>query len=106
MWKINELYFSTSTGVPQGDVMTADEFTFHLTRVSKKEHQDHSYVRTHFVPQVISHYHCYPRDISTLNVNIECTDDLTSISKYPLILDQTERDLPPKLNSKNLNFNK
>lgn len=51
--------FTTNTGVPQGDGINVNEFTLYLVRALKKEHQGHSYARTHIVSQVISYNHCY-----------------------------------------------
>ena len=51
--------FTTNTGVPQGDGIHVNKFTLYLARALKKEHQGHSYARTHLVPQVISYNHCY-----------------------------------------------
>ena len=58
--------FATNKGVPQGDGMSVNKFTLYQAQALKKEHKDHSYARTHLVPQVISDNHFHPIVITVI----------------------------------------
>lgn len=76
-------FFKTDTGAPQGDCMSANEFTFYLAKTLETRHEDHNYCKsTNAVP-----YHLQEHNYTTvrpdkrhININLEYADDISMIT--------------------------
>ena len=97
--------FDTNTGVPQGDGLSANEFTYYLAKTLQPKHDDHNYCKLHPVPTNVLHDHAYSRKCSNFTINMEYADDLTAVSTNPLLVEQIKRDIPPKLGQRGLTIN-
>ena len=79
----------TDTGVPQGDGLSANEFTFYLAKaLSSSPHQDHPYCNSQpQAPKYISTEHCYAKPINKMiYINQEYADDISFISSNPNLI--------------------
>ena len=96
------------TGVPQGDGLSANEFTFYLAKgLSSSPHQDHPYCNSQpQAPKYISTEHCYAKPINkTIYINQEYADDISIISSNPNLINYNKNILPTKLENRNLTIN-
>ena len=101
-------FFKTDTGVPQGDGLSANQFTYYLAKtLSSIPHNDHEYIEQQpQAPKHITSDHCYSKSTSNLiNINQEYADDISIISSNPNIIAYNEMTLPTKLSLRNLTIN-
>ena len=69
--------FETETGVPQGDCVSANLFTFYFAKaLDSNEHDGHNYCSTIVKPPAyITNDHQYAYINDEINLNIEYADD-------------------------------
>ena len=74
--------FETDTGVPQGDCVSANLFTFYLAKaLDSNKHDDHDYCSTIVKPLAhITNDHQYAYIDDDINLNMEYADDMSHIS--------------------------
>ena len=92
-------FFETDTGVPQGDGLSANQFTYYLAKaLSFSPHQDHSYYSLQpQTPKQITLEHHYLKPINkTININQEDADDISFISSNPNEIKHNKNILPAK----------
>ena len=95
-------YFTTDTGVPQRDCMSANEFTFYLAKtINKRIHIDHNYfknVNSSEIPKPMQeHCYCQIPLKQHLTLNLEYADDITEITTNPERVKKTKESLPKTL---------
>ena len=81
-------YFKTDTGAPQGDCLSANEFTFYLAKTLSEENGNDE------APPP-----------NGLHINMEYADDITEICDDYSRIESIKRDLPGKLHNRNLHIN-
>ena len=74
--------YETDTGVPQGDCVSANLFTFYLAKaLGSNKHDDHDYSSTIVKPPAhITNDHQYAYINDEINLNMEYADDMSHIS--------------------------
>ena len=74
--------FETGNGVPQGDCVSANLFTFYLAKaLDSNKHDDHNYCSTIVKPPVhITNDHQFAYINDEINLNMEYADDMSHIS--------------------------
>ena len=102
--------FETDTGVPQGDSLSANQFTYYLAKALKidnKHHNDHDYTSyTQALAKQISTEHNYTRSIcNTIDINQEYADDISIITTNPNTIKYSKQHLPTLLSLRNLQIN-
>ena len=99
--------FETDTGVPQGDCVSANLFTFYLAKaLDSNEHDDHDYCSTIVKPPahiINDHQYAYIND--EINLNMEYADDMSHISSDMRNIEYAKKTLPSKLSSWDLIMN-
>ena len=100
--------FTTDTGVPQGDGLSANEFTFYLSKaLYNLKHEDHNYNPKIFkTPAHVlhDHFYCKPTN-SEININMEYADDISFLTTDINTIEHTKLILPEKLLARNLHIN-
>ena len=91
--------FETDTGVPQGDCVSANLFTFYLAKaLGSNKHDDHDYSSTIVKPPAhITNDHQYAYINDKINGNMEYADDMSHISSYMRNIEYVKKTLPSKL---------
>ena len=81
-WNEKSDAFETDTGVPQGDCVSANLFTFYLAKaLDSNKHDDHDYCSTIVKPLAhITNDHQYAYIDDDINLNMEYADDMSHIS--------------------------
>ena len=99
--------FETDTGVPQGDCVSANLFTFYLAKaLDSNKHDDHNYYSTIVKPPVhITNDHQYAYINDEINLNMEYADDMSHISSDMRNIEYAKKMLPSKLISWDLIMN-
>ena len=99
--------FETDTGVPQGDCMSANLFTFYFSKaVGSKKHDDHDYCSTIVKPPAhITNDHQYAYINDEINLNMKYADDMSHISSDMRNIEYAKKMLPSKLISWDLIMN-
>ena len=99
--------FETDTGVPQGDCVSANLFTFYLAKaLDSNKHDDHNYCSTIVKPPVhITNDHQFAYINDEINLNMEYADDMSHISSDMRNIEYAEKTLPSKLSSWDLIMN-
>ena len=103
--------FSTNTGVPQGDSLSANQFTFYLARTLADQpipHNDHNYTSyTNDLNKQIQKEHSYYKPPSTkyLDINQEYADDMSIIATSKIPIQKSKMILPQKLKTNDLMMN-
>ena len=99
----------TNTGVPQGDGLSANEFTFYLAKALKvdmKTSDEHSYALPSRHPTMPSE-HSYAKQVKDeFTVNLQYADDISIATTNPLTIDYVKNTIPAKLKESHLNLNK
>ena len=102
--------FKTNTGVPQGDSLSANEFTFYLAKaleVESSKHVDHDYtsyeIDTQKTVQHDHNYHSKPND--TITIDQEYADDMSTMTTNSNIVASKKQTLPKKLDKRDLMVN-
>ena len=74
--------FETDNGVPQGDCVSANLFTFYLAKVlDSNKHDNHDYCSTIVkLPAHITNDHQYAYINDETNLNMEYADDMSHVS--------------------------
>ena len=103
-------FFKTDTGAPQGDCLSAIEFTFYLAKTLQEKPMiegDHTYCKQE--PQILEQHieeHNYSHiRRKHIDINQEYADDISEITSDPNIVKHIKQTLPPKLKARNLNIN-
>ena len=93
--------FETDTGVPQGDCVSANLFTFYLAKaLGSNKHDDHDYCSTIVKPlSHITNDHQYAYINDEINLNVEYVDDMSHILSDMRNIEYTKKTLPSKLSS-------
>ena len=91
--------FETDNGVPQGDCVSANLFTFYLAKaLGSNKHDDHDYSSTIVKPPAhITNDHQYAYINDKINGNMEYADDMSHISSYMRNIEYAKKTLPSKL---------
>ena len=99
--------FETDTGVPQGDCVSANLFTFYLAKaLASNKHDNHDYCSTKVKPPPhITNDHQYQYINDEINLNMEYTDDMSHISSDIRNIEYAKKMLPSKLSSWDLIMN-
>ena len=99
--------FETDTGVPQGDCVSANLFTFYLAKaLGSNKHDDHDYSSTIVKPPAhITNDHQYAYINDEINLNMEYADDMSHISSDMRNIEYAKKTLPSKLSSWDLIMN-
>ena len=99
--------FETDTGVPQGDCLSANCFTFYLAKaILSTDHNDHDYCAQIAKPPThIASDHAYAYHNEEADINMEYADDLSQLSTDPRSIEHTKNVLPTKLEKWNLTIN-
>ena len=81
-WNEKSDAFKTDTGVPQGDCVSTNLFTFYLAKaLDSNKLDDHNYCSTIVKPLAyITNDHQYAYINDEINLNMECADDMSHIS--------------------------
>ena len=97
-------FFSTDIGVPQGDGLSANEFTLYLSNaLYKQEQNDHN--KDIFRPRFLLE-HNYAKYIDQhIRINQEYADDMSIITTDPHTISNIKDKVRPKLEIRNLNIN-
>ena len=99
--------FETDIGVPQGDCVSANLFTFYLAKaLDSNKHDDHNYCSTIVKPPVhITNDHQYAYINDEINLNMEYADDMSHILSDIRNIEYAKKTLPSKLSSWDLIMN-
>ena len=101
--------FATNTGVPQGDSLSANQFTVYLARTLEETpaHIDHNYTSyANDMRKILQHDHTYSRKPNNaITLNQEYADDISIITTNPNIIYNKKITLPPKLSKRDLIIN-
>ena len=99
--------FETDTGVPQGDCVSTNLFTFYLVKaLDSNKHGDHDYCRTIVKPPAhITNDYQYAYINDEINLNIKSVDDMSHISSNMRNIEYAKKTLPSKLSSWDLIMN-
>ena len=93
-------FFKTDTGVPQGDGLSANQFTLYLANTLKniqRNENDYAIQQPLTLAQIISE-HCYTKPINDeINIVQEYADDMSSITTNPTIIEYKKKNLPANL---------
>ena len=97
----------TNTGVPQGDGLSANEFTFYLACAMTEPQchtNEHCYAGK---PQTLPfNDHTYSKKIEDeFTINMQYADDISIATSNPLTIDYAKLTLPPKLSQNHLYIN-
>jgi hypothetical protein len=108
-------YFKTDTGAPQGDCLSAIEFTFYLAKTLKQKEStdnnhsknDHTYCKqqAQVLEQHLEEHNYSQIRKEHIDIKQEYADDISKITSDPNIIKHTKETLPPKLRERNLNAN-
>ena len=83
-------FFKTDTGVPQGDGLSANQFTLYLANTLKniqRNENDYAIQQPLTLTQIMSE-HCYTKPINDeINIDQEYADDMSSITTNPTIIE-------------------
>ena len=93
-------YFKTDIGAPQGDCLSANEFTFYLAKTMNDEDEDQENQTINEPPTLEIR-----NDTDELDINMEYADDITEITDDYSLIESIKRDLPGKLEKRNLHIN-
>ena len=99
--------FGTNTGVPQGDSLSANEFTFYLGRTLPENLSQtlNNQQPLQLIP-ALQNDHAYSKQPdNSYNVNQEYADDMSFLSTSQNNIEYIKHILPPKLLSRNLKVN-
>ena len=93
--------FETDTGVPRGDCVSANLFTFYFSKaLDSNEHDDHDYCRTIVKPPAdITNDHQYAYINGEINLNMKYVDNMNHISSHVRNIEFAKKTLPSKLSS-------
>lgn len=80
-------FFATDTGAPQGDCLSAVQFTYYLAK-TLEEHQNHSVPAT-----------------EGISLDVQYADDISLITTNKALLEQTKENLPEILTNRELKVN-
>ena len=83
-------FFKTDTGVPQGDGLSANQFTLYLANTQKNiQRNENDYaIQQPLTPTKIRSEHCYTKPINDeINIYQEYSDDISSITTNPTIIE-------------------
>ena len=99
--------FETDIGVPQGDCVSANLFTFYLAKaLDSNKHDDHDCCSTIVKPLAhITNDHQYAYIDDDINLNMEYADDMSHISSDMRNIEYAKKMLPSKLISWDLIMN-
>ena len=99
--------FVTDTGVPQGDCLSANFFTYYLAKaLTNEEHNDHDYCNDIAKPPAhIEYDHAYAYKNEEININMEYADDMNQISTDLRNIEHAKKSLPTKLGQWDLVIN-
>ena len=86
-------FFSTDTGVPQGDAFSANQFTFYLAKTLEEpiRHNEHDYTD--------------PPDNKVINIKMQYADDITGINSSHELIKANEDQMTGKLGERGLCVN-
>ena len=108
--KAESEHFTTDTGAPQGDCLSAIEFTLYLAKTlekTKDNKQDHNYHNEQEPPRAQNkkehNYNLLKENI--VEINQEYADDISTVTTSQEIVQKLKKDLPPKLEQRNLHCN-
>ena len=92
-------FFKTDTGVPQGDGLSANQFTLYLANTLKniqRNENDYAIQQPLTLTQIMSE-HCYTKSINDeINIDQEYADDMSSITTNPTIIEYKKKILTCK----------
>ena len=102
--------FKTDTGIPQGDGLSANQFTFYLAKVLNPgtPHQDHNYAKLTDIRTTtqITTEHNYSTSIKNkFDINQEYADDISILITNPNTIAFNKKYLPTILAKRNLQIN-
>ena len=88
--------FKTNTGVPQGDSLSADQFTFYLAKALQNQNTpqiDHDYTsyNTQLIKTIIQEHNYSKSQNNSVNINQEYADDISVLTTTLMAL------IPPAL---------
>ena len=91
--------FETDIGVPQGDCVSANLFTFYLAKaLDSNKHGNHGYCSTILKsPAHITNDHQYAYINNEVNLNMEYTDDMSHISSDMKNIEYTKKNATIKI---------
>lgn len=104
-------FFPTDTGAPQGDCLSAIEFTFYLAETLKRNEkiakEDHTYCTKEEQPRsMIYTEHSYTKvKKEHIEINQEYADDISQITTNKNTIQKIKNELPKTLNERNLKCN-
>ena len=100
--------FEADTGVPQGDCVIANLFTFYLAKtLGSNKQDDHDYCSTIVKPPAhITNDHQYAYINDEINLNMEYADDMSHILSDMRNIEYAKKTLPLKLSSCDLIMSK
>ena len=95
------------TGVPQGDCVSTNLFTFYLAKaLDSNEHDDHDYCSTVVKPPAhVTNDHQYAYTNDEINLNTEYAGDMSHISSDMRNIKYAKKTLTSKLSSWDLIMN-
>ena len=97
--------FETDTGVPQGDCVWANLFTFYLAKaLDSNKHDDHDYCSTIIKPPAHinnNHQYAYIND----KINLKIADNMSHVLSDMRNIEYAKKTLPLKLSSCDLIMN-
>ena len=99
--------FQTNTGVPQGDSLSANQFTFYLAKalqIENKTQNDHDYTSYNTqTRKIISLDHNYSKQQNnSINIDQEYADDISVITTNINTINYKKNSLPTILEKRNL----
>ena len=99
--------FETDTGVPQGDCVSTNLFTFYLVKaLDSNKHGDHDYCRTIVKPPAhITNDYQYAYINGEISLNMKSVDNMSHISSNMRNAEYAKKTLPSKLSSWDLIMN-
>ena len=104
-------FFETNTGVPQGDSLSANQFTFYLAQtLMERETLFNNQIELTITQQndmvKVNHDHSYAKEIdNSVNINQEYADDMSTISTNINNIEHMKQIIPPMLLNRNLKIN-
>ena len=102
--------FHTDTGVPQGDSLSANQFTFYLAKALNPDipNEEHNYANltdTRKSMQILNEHNYSTAINDKVNINQEYADDLSIVTTNPNTISYNKSYLPPLLNERDLQIN-
>lgn len=93
-------YFETDTGAPQGDCMSATEFTYYLAKTLEFT------LRSDELESMEDHTYCVSKkNKDVLEINLQYADDISIITNRHEIIEKGKNELPKILGARDLKMN-